>query len=117
MPRAAIGAVGLAADTRIIDLPRQPRPGHFMHVAGAASNDLDSVACQDVHGSAAHVSGQHHRDSHAGQLWYDARLAPAAGRGRHRLFRHDDIVVLVNGKNCEALAVAKVLIDFRTFRR
>jgi hypothetical protein len=83
-----------------------------MHVTGAASNDLDSVARQDVHGPAAHIPGQHHRYSHPGQLWDDARLASTAGRGSQGLFRNN-LVLVIHVKDGETLAMAEVLIDLR----
>ena len=83
-----------------------------MHVTGAAPNDLDPVACQDVHGPAAHIPGQHHGYSHASQLGDDARLASAAGRGSQCLLRYD-LVPVIYLKDGETLAMAEVLIDFR----
>ena len=83
-----------------------------MHVAGAASNSRDSVAGQDVHRPAAHIPRQHHGYTHAGQLRDDVRLASAAGRGSQHLFRYD-LVLVINTKDGETLAVAEVLIDLR----
>jgi len=83
-----------------------------MHVTGAASNDLDAVAGQEVHSPAAHIPGQHHGYSHTGQLGDDAGLATTAGWGSQCLFRYD-LVPVINVKDGETLGMPKVLIDFR----
>ena len=111
MSRTATGTVGLATSPGILDPACQPRQSNFLHVTGAAANDLDPVACQKAYGPTAHVPGQHHGHPHAGQLWDDARLAAAAGRGGQGLFRYD-LVLVINIKDGETLAMAKVLIDF-----
>jgi len=108
-------AVGMATGPRIANPPCQPCLGDLTHVAGAASNDLDSVARQDVDGPAAHVPGQHHGDAHAGQLWDDVRLASTARWGRQHLLRYD--LLVVNLQNGETLAVAEMLIDLVAIRR
>ena len=86
-----------------------------MDVTGATSNDLDSVACQDVHSPSAHIPSQHHGYTHAGQLRDNARLASTAGWGRQHLFRYD-LVLVINAKDGETLAMAEVLIDLRAVR-
>jgi len=109
-------AVGLATGPRVVDPARQPREGDVTHVAGAAANDRDPVACQEIHGSAPHIPRQHHRNTPLSQFGDDARLASAAGRRSQCLFR-DDLVLGIHFKNREALAVAKMSIDLPAIGR
>jgi len=113
MSRTAASTMRLATGPGIFDPSRQPSLGDFLHVTGAASNDLDSVACQEAHRPSAHISGQHHRYSHAGKLWDDVRLTSTTGRGSQSFLRYD-LVLVIDIKDREALAMSKVLIDLCT---
>src|SRR5665647_2777713 len=100
----ATRAVRLATGSRILDFAGQPLLSNCTHVTGAAPNDLDSVARQNVHGPAAHIPGQHYRHSHAGQLGNDVRLTSTAGWWSQCFFRYD-LVLVINLKDGETLAM------------
>ena len=87
MAGTTVSAVCLATDAGILDLLRQPGIGHLPDIPGAPSHNLDAVTGQHVHGSVAHVSGQHYFDAHVGQLWDNVRFAAASRRRRQRILR------------------------------
>ena len=89
--------------------PFADSPEKCFDVARAATHDTNTVGFQLVFGTLAHISGQHHLDTHLLQIGSDARLTTAPLGRRQLLTGHN--AVILDGKNRIVVTMTEVVID------
>jgi len=106
----AVAVMMVAGDEIVFNVAGNPLGGDFIDGAGAASDNFDADAGQDVDCALAHVAGEHDFDAFVSKYRGYVGFAAAALWGVHA-FLGDNLFVVVQSDDGVVIAMAEVVIN------